>query len=274
MGNGGCSHTCTNTAGSFSCGCPPGFSLDAQGRSCADVDECSRGNANCSHFCVNTEGSYRCGCPTGLRLAASGRDCERARPCPRGWEEVLDLDQNLDQNLDQDQEMAQDGGEPGCRDVNECAGDHGCQQICINSPGSYRCECFDGYLLLGKRCVGKYHSRDHHALSLKSAVSQAMVSFIVIQDHQPRWFHPLPLYLWTPRRRPPQRLLSLPPCPRPFSQPSLPRPSLPRHLLLTRPPQNQYPPRECPRTRLTCAMKPMLVPLPPPLPSPGPRLSK
>lgn len=155
MGNGGCSHSCTNSAGSFACGCPPGLALDAQGRSCVDVDECVRGNGNCSHLCVNTLGSFRCACPPGLRLADSGLDCDRARPCGQGWEPAPPAEQELEQDHDDQDAEA----EPGCRDVNECAGDHGCQQICINTPGSYRCECFDGYLLLGKRCVGECSGR-------------------------------------------------------------------------------------------------------------------
>ena len=35
-----------------------------------------------------------------------------------------------------------------CVDVNECAYDNGgCQHQCINSGGSYRCECNSGYYL-------------------------------------------------------------------------------------------------------------------------------
>ena len=34
LGNGGCSHICTNTDGSYSCGCPSGFKLGLDGRTC------------------------------------------------------------------------------------------------------------------------------------------------------------------------------------------------------------------------------------------------
>ena len=43
-------------------------------------------------------------------------------------------------------------------DVNECAFDNGgCQHDCINSGGSYRCECQQGYILQsdGMSCEGK-----------------------------------------------------------------------------------------------------------------------
>ena len=33
-------------------------------------------------------------------------------------------------------------------DVNECSiGNGGCQQMCVNEPGTFMCSCFGGYLL-------------------------------------------------------------------------------------------------------------------------------
>ena len=46
-----------------------------------------------------------------------------------------------------------------CLDIDECAVDNGsCDQICINKPGSFECQCKDGYVLAddGKTCNGKY----------------------------------------------------------------------------------------------------------------------
>ncbi len=39
-----------------------------------------------------------------------------------------------------------------------CAtGDHGCEQVCISSPGSYKCACKDGFTLMddGRSCSGE-----------------------------------------------------------------------------------------------------------------------
>ena len=44
-------------------------------------------------------------------------------------------------------------------DIDECAVDNGgCNQICINTPGSSECVCKDGYELGsdGKTCTGVY----------------------------------------------------------------------------------------------------------------------
>ncbi len=32
-------------------------------------------------------------------------------------------------------------------DIDECGGDHGCQQACNNTGGSFHCACFPGYIL-------------------------------------------------------------------------------------------------------------------------------
>ena len=42
-------------------------------------------------------------------------------------------------------------------DNNECAtGNGGCDQICVNKPGSFECQCKEGYTLDedGKTCLG------------------------------------------------------------------------------------------------------------------------
>ena len=45
-------------------------------------------------------------------------------------------------------------------DINECVSNNGgCTQRCVNSEGSYRCECNTGYQLNSgdlQTCVGKY----------------------------------------------------------------------------------------------------------------------
>ena len=45
-------------------------------------------------------------------------------------------------------------------DINECHGNHSCDQLCHNTPGSYRCLCKPGYKFgsndLSRKCIGKY----------------------------------------------------------------------------------------------------------------------
>jgi len=44
------------------------------------------------------------------------------------------------------------------QDINECNGDHECDQVCTNTDGSFVCSCDDGYLLKadGRTCKGTY----------------------------------------------------------------------------------------------------------------------
>ncbi|KAH8379859.1 hypothetical protein KR009_007681 [Drosophila setifemur] len=63
--NGGCSHRCENSFGSFKCSCPPGYVLDSDQLICQDVDECAEGKNSCqTGKCVNEMGGFRCEFPT------------------------------------------------------------------------------------------------------------------------------------------------------------------------------------------------------------------
>ena len=92
--NGGCAQVCTNTPGSYTCGCDPGYELDGDGFSCngktllqacncdvfqipLDTNECSTSNGGCEDTCVNTDGSFECSCSTeGYQLSGDGLTCE------------------------------------------------------------------------------------------------------------------------------------------------------------------------------------------------------
>ncbi|XP_039721688.1 prolow-density lipoprotein receptor-related protein 1 isoform X2 [Pteropus medius] len=60
----GCSQDCEDLKIGFKCRCRPGFRLKDDGRTCADVDECST-TFPCSQRCINTHGSYKCLCVEG-----------------------------------------------------------------------------------------------------------------------------------------------------------------------------------------------------------------
>lgn len=67
------------------CRCRPGFRLKDDGRTCADVDECST-TFPCSQRCINTHGSYKCLCVEGY--APRGGDphsCKAVTGEPGTW---------------------------------------------------------------------------------------------------------------------------------------------------------------------------------------------
>lgn len=79
--NGGCSHQCSNTVGSFKCLCEKGYLLDEDGKSCNEINECSENNGGCSDQCVNTPGSFHCQCREGLILKADNKTCDTLDLC-------------------------------------------------------------------------------------------------------------------------------------------------------------------------------------------------
>ncbi|OWK54931.1 Prolow-density lipoprotein receptor-related protein 1 [Lonchura striata] len=75
--NGGCAETCTDTHWGVQCSCGAGWVLQADGQSCADVDECSLEYSPCSQLCTNTPGTFSCACLQGYTLR-HGTACEVA----------------------------------------------------------------------------------------------------------------------------------------------------------------------------------------------------
>ncbi|TSK16222.1 Fibulin-2 [Bagarius yarrelli] len=121
-GNGPCSQHCSAVEGLAHCSCFPGFSLMSDGRTCKDVDKCSRTTQTCSpkEVCVNMEGSYKC----------------------------VHLNDRCAFIQNQNRE---------CVDLNECVTNtHNCQsnERCVNTVGAFMCEisCSSGYQLRNGVC--------------------------------------------------------------------------------------------------------------------------
>ncbi|XP_021519299.2 adhesion G protein-coupled receptor E1 isoform X1 [Meriones unguiculatus] len=108
---------CSNSVGSYSCTCQPGFIWD--GSICEDKDECADHTICPEHStCYNTLGSYYCLCDSGLEFSGGG-------PIFQGLE-------------------------ASCTDVDECSRNStlcGPTFICINTLGSYSCSCPPGFSL-------------------------------------------------------------------------------------------------------------------------------
>lgn len=66
---------CTNSPGSFTCVCPPGFDVSPDGTRCTDHDECAEIGMCTNGICINMDGSYKCQCKSGFKLSPTGRAC-------------------------------------------------------------------------------------------------------------------------------------------------------------------------------------------------------
>ncbi|KAG9492543.1 hypothetical protein GDO78_000829 [Eleutherodactylus coqui] len=99
---GGCSHYCINRPGTYHCFCRSGYSLLADNRTCADIDECRISPDICGTAeCKNMPSTYTCLCEEGFVYDESTKSCQ---------------------------------------DINECE-EQRCEQACVNTPGSYSCHC-------------------------------------------------------------------------------------------------------------------------------------
>ncbi|XP_037088788.1 multiple epidermal growth factor-like domains protein 6 [Pollicipes pollicipes] len=63
--NGGCSHDCLNTPGSFLCTCPHQMRLAGDGRRCLGASECLNNNGGCAHICDDSTEEVKCRCHLG-----------------------------------------------------------------------------------------------------------------------------------------------------------------------------------------------------------------
>uniref|UniRef100_A0A3Q3X3C6 Protein CEGP1 n=1 Tax=Mola mola TaxID=94237 RepID=A0A3Q3X3C6_MOLML len=114
VNNGGCDCTCKDTSTGVRCSCPVGFTLQPDGKTCKDIDECFF-ERTCDHTCVNSPGGFQCLCNKGYTmygLAHCGGDVESKK------------------------------------DINECSVNNGgCEQGCENTMGGFECFCHPGYKL-------------------------------------------------------------------------------------------------------------------------------
>nr|XP_006818543.1 PREDICTED: fibrillin-3-like [Saccoglossus kowalevskii] len=130
----------------------------------SDINECLNNNGGCEQICENTQGSYVCHCHPGYGLANDGHSCFalwRADkhcgppwPLPDGNPSECNPDSAHGHCCGPDNHCGHGPNSCHCetcidyRDVNECDVENGgCDHVCINTHGSYFCECHFGYFL-------------------------------------------------------------------------------------------------------------------------------
>ena len=141
---------CQNQEGDYKCICDSGF----EGETCSDTDECSISNTTCdaNADCKNTPGDFECACRKGF--FGTGQECVKGQ-----CQDSVCADNKRCTSLTTISCICKDGFVSGlndtCKDLDECSSTNDCDinAKCINVPGSFLCECADGFYGNGITCL-------------------------------------------------------------------------------------------------------------------------
>ncbi|XP_032709324.1 signal peptide, CUB and EGF-like domain-containing protein 2 isoform X3 [Lontra canadensis] len=178
-GNGGCQHSCEDTAEGPECSCHPQYKMHADGRSCLEQEDsapegtesnatllvdgdkrvkrrllmetCAVNNGGCDRTCKDTSTGVHCSCPVGFTLQLDGKTCKDIDECQSrngGCDHFCkNTVGSFDCSCKKGFKLLTD--EKSCQDVDECSLDRTCDHSCLNHPGTFTCACNKGYTLYG-----------------------------------------------------------------------------------------------------------------------------
>ncbi|KAK6591135.1 fibrillin 2 syndatyly ems [Cryptosporidium xiaoi] len=143
---------CINTIGGYECECLNGYRKhENRANECVDIDECLELSAcPSSTICINLEGSFKCECLNRELIFDQGR-CRPINKCNDYNGRLNDCSQLCVSDKDErgkcecsdGYRLHSDG--KTCIDINECLESNPCDlsiSSCINTLGSYVCDCF------------------------------------------------------------------------------------------------------------------------------------
>ncbi|XP_059143235.1 latent-transforming growth factor beta-binding protein 4-like [Physella acuta] len=167
-----CSQGCTDVNGTPQCFCHTGFTLSTNNFDCIDVNECKSENNKCDGNCVNTMGSYNCSCPVGYKLQNDKLSCRACDAYHWGDNCATTCNCSIQGTSSCDAEI-------GCQckagwagtwceiDQDECSSEiFPCLPLssCINTPGSFECQCKEGYIdLTNHTCTECYYGTNGYS---------------------------------------------------------------------------------------------------------------
>ncbi|KAM4676671.1 protein disulfide isomerase CRELD2 isoform 2-T2 [Discoglossus pictus] len=127
--------TCNGPSNKECKDCKAGWIMEEE--SCVDIDECAGEQSPCreDQYCFNTDGSFSCKACDVSCSGCTGEGPEKCKDCKSGY--ALEDEK--------------------CTDINECnSSEEVClqdNQECINTPGSFKCACAEGFEDKDGQCV-------------------------------------------------------------------------------------------------------------------------
>lgn len=112
----------------------------------ADKDTCASSNGGCEQVCRQDADQLRCSCNPGFDLQEDGRSCRPSDPCAANACEQLCVPGEEGSSCRCPDGFQLDADQHLCADVDECRSQSCRGRRCVNTHGSYRCECFDGFV--------------------------------------------------------------------------------------------------------------------------------
>ncbi|XP_063783200.1 protein disulfide isomerase CRELD2 [Pseudophryne corroboree] len=148
--------TCTGPSNKDCKACKDGW-VKEDG-SCVDHDECAAEKSPCKEdqYCSNTEGSFSCKKCDESCSGCSGEGADKCTDCTAGY--VLQDDK--------------------CTDINECENSENVctseNEDCLNTRGSYKCVCAEGFEEKDGNCVESLKTDDEEKNITTSTVKDSM----------------------------------------------------------------------------------------------------
>ncbi|XP_059703266.1 protein disulfide isomerase CRELD2 [Haemorhous mexicanus] len=126
--------TCTGSSNKDCQDCKEGWIKNEDG-ACVDVDECAASPCKDHQYCLNTDGSFSCKACDASCVGCTGEGSEKCKTCASGY-------------MKEDEK---------CTDIDECnLPEKVCtkeNQDCVNTSGSYKCACSEGFEDKDGTCV-------------------------------------------------------------------------------------------------------------------------
>ncbi|XP_070698790.1 complement component C1q receptor [Pempheris klunzingeri] len=113
---------------------------------------CEINNGECEHLCRQEAAEVRCFCKEGYDLDENGLTCRIKNWCGVDTCEHQCVMGESGYSCKCPDGFKLDANQRSCSDIDECQSQACQHHLCVNTYGSYRCECKDGYEMVDGEC--------------------------------------------------------------------------------------------------------------------------